>query len=105
MSLDVLTFDAVPAMCVRIGRFVERMVQADAIEFDRALDGLPERYPLHEDLANRILERGLEGVDRVAADHPVGAWMAMRRQSRITSLLTGRSKSSRLRTARVVDSS
>jgi aromatic ring-opening dioxygenase catalytic subunit (LigB family) len=44
------------------------MVQADAIEFDRALDGLPERYPLHEDLANRILERGLEeGFDFAAS--------------------------------------
>ena len=66
--LNVFSFDAVPAMCVRIGRFVERMVQADAIEFDRALDGLPERYPLHEDLANRILERGLEdGFDFAAS--------------------------------------
>lgn len=66
--LNVFSFDAVPAMCVRIGRFVERMVQADAIEFDRALDGLPERYVLHEDLANRILERGLEdGFDFAAS--------------------------------------
>ena len=66
--LNVFSFDAVPAMCVRIGRYVERMVQADAIEFDRALDGLPERYPLHEDLANRILERGLEdGFDFAAS--------------------------------------
>jgi 2,3-dihydroxyphenylpropionate 1,2-dioxygenase len=56
----VFSFDAVPAMCVRIGRTVGRMVQADAIEFDRALDGLPDHYPLHEDLANRILEAGLE---------------------------------------------
>jgi aromatic ring-opening dioxygenase catalytic subunit (LigB family) len=58
--LNVFSFDAVPAMCVRIGRRVDRMVQDDAIEFDRALDGLPARYPLHEELANRILERGLE---------------------------------------------
>ena len=66
--LNVFSFDAVPAMCVRIGRSVERMVQEDAIEFDRALDGLPERYPLHEDLANRILERGLEaGFDFAAS--------------------------------------
>ena len=56
--LNVFSFDAIPAMCVRIGRSVQRMVQDDAIEFDRALDGLPERYPLHEDLANRVLERG-----------------------------------------------
>ena len=58
--LNVFSFDAIPAMCVRIGRSVERMVQADAIEFDQALDGLPQRYPLHEDLANRILEEGME---------------------------------------------
>src|SRR5919206_117022 len=49
--LNVFSFDAVPAMCVRIGRSVRRMVQDDPIEFDRALDGLPARYPLHEELA------------------------------------------------------
>src|SRR5262249_58656732 len=58
--LNVFSFDAVPALCVRIGRYVDRMVQEGAIEFDQALDGLPARYPLHEDLANRILERGIE---------------------------------------------
>jgi aromatic ring-opening dioxygenase catalytic subunit (LigB family) len=58
--LNVFSFDAIPAMCVRIGRRVARMQQDDAIEFDRALDGLPAHYPLHEDLANRILEAGLE---------------------------------------------
>ena len=56
--LNVFPFDAVPAMCVRIGRVVHRMVQEDAIEFDRALDGLPGRYPLHEELANGIRETG-----------------------------------------------
>jgi 2,3-dihydroxyphenylpropionate 1,2-dioxygenase len=66
--LNVFSFDAIPAMCVRIGRSVERMVQDDAIEFDRALDGLPQRYPLHEDLANRILEEGMEaGFDFAAS--------------------------------------
>ncbi len=66
--LNVFSFDAVPAMCVRIGRSVERMVQDDAIEFDRALDGLPVRYPLHEELAHRILEDGLEaGFDFAAS--------------------------------------
>jgi len=66
--LNVFSFDAIPAMCVRIGRSVQRMVQDDAIEFDRALDGLPERYALHEDLANRILEQGLEsGFDFAAS--------------------------------------
>lgn len=66
--LNVFSFDAIPAMCVRIGRWVDRMVQEDAIEFDRALDGLPARYPLHEDLANRILEEGIEaGFDFAAS--------------------------------------
>jgi aromatic ring-opening dioxygenase catalytic subunit (LigB family) len=66
--LNVFSFDAVPAFCVRIGRRVERMVQEDAIEFDRALDGLPERYPVHEDLANRVLEEGMEaGIDFAAS--------------------------------------
>jgi 2,3-dihydroxyphenylpropionate 1,2-dioxygenase len=66
--LNVFSFDAIPAMCVRIGRSVRRMTQDDAIEFDRALDGLPERYPLHEDLANRVLEQGMEaGFDFAAS--------------------------------------
>ena len=66
--LNVFSFDAVPAMCVRIGRTVERMRQDDAIEFDRALEGLPARYPLHEELAHRILEDGLEaGFDFAAS--------------------------------------
>ncbi len=66
--LNVFSFDAIPAMCVRIGRSVQRMVQEDAIEFDQALDGLPLRYPLHEDLANRILEEGMEaGFDFAAS--------------------------------------
>jgi hypothetical protein len=66
--LNVFSFDAIPAMCVRIGRSVQRMVQDDAIEFDLALDGLPQRYPLHEDLANRVLEQGLEsGFDFAAS--------------------------------------
>ena len=66
--LNVFSFDAVPAMCVRVGRSVRRMVQEDAIEFDRALDGLPERYPVHEGLAARILEEGLDaGFDFAAS--------------------------------------
>jgi 2,3-dihydroxyphenylpropionate 1,2-dioxygenase len=66
--LNVFSFDAVPALCVRVGRVVERMVQEDAIEFDRALEGLPARYPLHEDLANRLLEQGIEdGFDLAAS--------------------------------------
>lgn len=66
--LNVFSFDAVPAMCVRIGRSVQRMAQEGAIEFDRALDGLAERYPLHEELAGRILEAGLDaGFDFAAS--------------------------------------
>jgi aromatic ring-opening dioxygenase catalytic subunit (LigB family) len=66
--LNVFSFDAVPAFCVRIGRWVDRMVQDEAIEFDQALDGLPARYPLHEALANRLLEDGLEaGFDLAAS--------------------------------------
>jgi len=66
--LNVFSFDAVPAMCVRIGRSVSRMAQEGAIEFDRALDGLAERYPVHEELAHRILEEGLEaGFDFAAS--------------------------------------
>jgi 2,3-dihydroxyphenylpropionate 1,2-dioxygenase len=66
--LNVFSFDAVPALCVRIGRSVSRMVQDDAIEFDRALDGVPERYAVHEDLANRILEEGVQaGFDFAAS--------------------------------------
>ena len=66
--LNVFSFDAIPALCVRVGRSVSRMVQEDAIEFDRALDGLPERYPVHEDLANAILEQGMEaGFDFAAS--------------------------------------
>src|SRR5262247_1650989 len=66
--LNVFSFDAIPALCVRVGRSVSRMVQADAIEFDRALDGLPERYAVHEDLANAILEKGVQaGFDFAAS--------------------------------------
>jgi protocatechuate 4,5-dioxygenase, beta chain len=66
--LNVFSFDAVPAMCVRIGRSVQRMAQEGAIEFDRALDGLAERYPVHEELAGRILEEGLDaGFDFAAS--------------------------------------
>src|SRR5262245_18548986 len=57
--LNVFSFNAVPALCVRIGRSVGRMVQDEPEAFDRALEGLPDRYPLHEKLANRVLEDGL----------------------------------------------
>jgi 2,3-dihydroxyphenylpropionate 1,2-dioxygenase len=57
--LNAFSFNAVPALCVRIGRHVDRMIQEEPEAFDRALEGLPERYALHEDLANRILEDGV----------------------------------------------
>jgi 2,3-dihydroxyphenylpropionate 1,2-dioxygenase len=57
--LNAFSFNAVPALCVRIGRHVDRMVQEEPEAFDKVLDGMPERYALHEELANRILEEGL----------------------------------------------
>src|SRR2546427_11667987 len=58
--LNAFSFNAVPALCVRIGRDVQRMTQDHAEAFDKVLEHMPERYPLHEDLANAILEQGLE---------------------------------------------
>src|SRR5260370_890829 len=82
--LNVFSFDAVPAMCVRIGRTVRRMVQEDAIEFDKALDGLPDRYPVHEGLAERILERehearqALTGKElHASGSHELLNWMVL----------------------------
>jgi len=57
--INAFSFNAVPALCVRIGRHVQRMEQEEAESFDRALEGMPARYALHEDLALRILEEGL----------------------------------------------
>jgi 2,3-dihydroxyphenylpropionate 1,2-dioxygenase len=57
--LNAFSFNAVPAICVRIGRTVDRMVQEEAEAFDKSLEGLPERYALHEALANAILDEGL----------------------------------------------
>ena len=62
--LNAFSFNAVPAFCVRIGTHVDRMVQEEAEAFDKVLEGMPARYPLHESLANGILERGLaDGFD------------------------------------------
>src|SRR5207237_7336352 len=58
--LHAFSFNAVPAMCVRIGRDVQRMSQDHAEAFDKVLEHMPERYPLHEALAGAILEQGLE---------------------------------------------
>src|SRR5215467_1842896 len=66
--LNLFSFHAILAFSVRVGRSVNRIVQDDAIEFDRALDGLPERYAVHEDLANTILEKGVQaGFDFAAS--------------------------------------
>jgi len=58
--LNAFSFNAVPAMCVRIGREVQRMTQDHAEAFDKVLDHMPERYPLHEALASAILDQGLQ---------------------------------------------
>jgi hypothetical protein len=57
--LNAFSFNAVPALCVRVGKTVSRMIQDEAEAFDKVLDGMPERYPLHEALANQILEQGI----------------------------------------------
>lgn len=57
--LNAFSFNCVPAMCVRIGRSVQRMSQDHAEAFDKVLDHMPMEYPLHEALANAILEQGL----------------------------------------------
>jgi len=62
--LNAFSFNCVPAFCVRIGRQVHRMVQDHAEAFDKVLDHMPVTYPLHEALANAILEQGLaDGFD------------------------------------------
>ncbi|HEV8441640.1 MAG TPA: hypothetical protein VGT40_26435 [Methylomirabilota bacterium] len=57
--LNAFSFNAIPALCVRVGKTVSRMMQDEAEAFDRALEGMPDRYPLHEELATGILEQGL----------------------------------------------
>ena len=57
--LNAFSFNCVPAMCVRIGRQVQRMAQDHAEAFDKVLDHMPTTYPLHEELANAILEQGV----------------------------------------------
>ena len=56
--LNAFSFNCVPAMCVRTGRQVQRMRQDHAEAFDAVLEHMPITYPLHEDLANAILEQG-----------------------------------------------
>ena len=56
--LNAFSFNCVPAICVRIGRDVPRMCQDHAEAFDAVLEHMPISYPLHEALANAILEQG-----------------------------------------------
>src|SRR5436309_1853517 len=56
--LNAFSFNCVPAICVRIGRDVPRMRQDHAEAFDAVLEHMPSSYPLHEALANAILEQG-----------------------------------------------
>jgi 2,3-dihydroxyphenylpropionate 1,2-dioxygenase len=58
--MNAFSFTCVPAICVRIGRHVQRMVQDHAEAFDQVLDHMPLTYPLHETLANAVLEQGLD---------------------------------------------
>ena len=48
--LNVFSFNAVPALCVRIGTHVERMEQDHAVAFDRLLDLIGPRVGLLERL-------------------------------------------------------
>ena len=57
--LNAFSFNCVPAICVRIGRSVQRMAQDHAEAFDKVLDHMPIEYPLHEELANAILAQGV----------------------------------------------
>jgi hypothetical protein len=57
--MNAFSFNCVPAICVRIGRTVQRMIQAEAEAFDKVLEHMPVEYPLHEPLATGILEQGL----------------------------------------------
>src|SRR5213076_1688340 len=58
--MNAFSFNCVPAICVRIGRTVQRMMQDHAEAFDKVLDHMPVEYPLHEALGNSILDQGLQ---------------------------------------------
>jgi len=57
--LNAFSFTCVPAICVRIGRTVQRMSQDHAEAFDQVLEHMPTSYPLHESLAGAVLEQGV----------------------------------------------
>lgn len=87
--LNAFSFNCVPAICVRIGTTVQRMMQDEAEAFDKVLEHMPTEYPLHEVLAGRILEHGVQnGFDlalswEAAVDHaflsPVNTMLGKRR--------------------------
>ena len=58
--LNAFSFNCVPAMCVRIGKQVQRMTQDHAEAFDKVLEHMAPSYALHEELGNAILEQGLQ---------------------------------------------
>jgi aromatic ring-opening dioxygenase catalytic subunit (LigB family) len=59
--LNAFSFNCVPALCIRIGKTVQRMIQDNAEAFDKVLEHMPTEYPLHEELGNAILEQGIQG--------------------------------------------
>src|SRR2546428_13720547 len=46
--LNAFSFNPGPAFWVRIGRYVNRMIQNEAEAFDKVLAGIPEGYQSHE---------------------------------------------------------
>ena len=58
--MNAFSFNCVPAICVRIGRKVQRMMQDSAEAFDKVLEHMAVEYALHEALGNGILEQGLQ---------------------------------------------
>ena len=58
--MNAFSFNCVPAICVRIGKKVQRMMQDNAEAFDKVLDHMAPEYALHEELGNSILEQGVK---------------------------------------------
>lgn len=57
--MDAFSFAAVPALCVRLGDFVDRMDAGAYTQTDHKLIGSAPRYRLQDDLANTILRQGV----------------------------------------------
>src|SRR5690349_25082073 len=58
--LNAFSFNAVPALLVRIGRSVPRMKQGHAEAFDAVRGHMADDSTLHEALANSRLDQGLD---------------------------------------------